>query len=214
MVQQGCSLNVVDDRGDTPLIKAVAGGDYFISKSLIDAGAMTMIKNAMGYTALHVACSRNFTQIALMLIPVSKLNAVSTHGMTPLLYACRNGNLKIITEFLAHKAHRHIVNSDGEGCLILTVISNQLNAISYLLDNSFDVNIPTTSGLTPLMRAITVGSIDAVKVLLESPDIKIGAVDFLGKSALDYAVSSRDGSIIPLIRSAVAHERRRSELRS
>jgi len=66
LLDKGASPNIVDDRGDTPLIKLSRMDQYWrdisMAKALIDGGADVNIRNNQGETALHfIAGMKLFT---------------------------------------------------------------------------------------------------------------------------------------------------------
>lgn len=93
LIKAGADVNVVDEEGDTPLMRAImdsAGGygnnSEFIS-TLIQYHADVNKPNKQGHIPLHIACWGNRDQVITMLLAKgANVNAQDNIGNTPLHY--------------------------------------------------------------------------------------------------------------------------------
>ena len=78
--------------------------------------------------------------------------------------------------------------------------TNNLNMVSFLLDCGARINGKDMYGKTPLIIAASKGYIDIAKKLLDS-GARINSSDNEGFTALDYAKMNKNYSMIELIQS-------------
>jgi len=87
----------VDDRGNTPLHYAAAGGFRDIAELLIDNGAYVNSTDKHGRTPLHIAASKGQKGIVeLLLLHHADVNPVDDLGWTPMHTAAVEGELEIV----------------------------------------------------------------------------------------------------------------------
>lgn len=115
--------------GATPLIVATVQGFTRIAESLLQSGANPNIRMLGGFTALHAACFRGLC--ALVELFVTKGNAdvdmpLPDTGITPLMIACRVGNLQIVEYFIKVGAKLNLVSYEGKTALGITQSSKEV----------------------------------------------------------------------------------------
>ena len=75
-------------------------------------------------------------------------------GLSPLLYAARDGRLDIVQTLLAAKADINQVDANGITALIDAISNNHVEVARYLVDQGADVNATDWYGRTPLWSAV------------------------------------------------------------
>merc|ERR1712243_310530 len=117
----------------------------------------------MGYT-----CS--------MLISLANISNESHRAVVKKLFSISDLNLR---------ASQH-----GQTALMLAVSHGRLDMVQLLTEAGADLNIRDEDGSTALMCAAEHGHLEIVKVLMQHPDINIGATDNDGLSALSVAMEA------------------------
>lgn len=102
-------------KGSTPLHRAAALGLTEAVRSLLGYGGKPMDRDFQGETALHKAVRQGHKAIALLLIERCDVNTASSDGMTPLHWACLNGNQEMVELLLAHQADPWLRNECLDG---------------------------------------------------------------------------------------------------
>lgn len=124
-----------------------------------------------------------------------------TAGMTPLMCASINGNLKIVQYLVAEGADLDARDLEGGNTsLMYAAAHGQLYVAEYLVGMGADVNIQNTiSGNTPLMYAAAHNKADIIELLLKNKaDKKLRNKD--GLDAFQMAKKRRYAGIIPLLK--------------
>lgn len=157
-------VNLADVNGNTALHYSVSHGNFDVVSILLDSKvANANILNKAGYT-----CS--------MLISLAVISNDSHRAVVKRLFSISDLNLR---------ASQH-----GQTALMLAVSHGRLDMVQLLTDAGADLNIRDEDGSTALMCAAEHGHLEIVKVLMQHPDIIIGATDNDGLSALSVAMEA------------------------
>lgn len=84
-------------------------------------------------------------------------------GLTPLLYASRDGRVESAQMLLAAKARVNAPEANGITPLLMAITNDQMELASFLLDHGADVNAADYWGRTPLWAAVEVRNLDVDK---------------------------------------------------
>ncbi|XP_023228069.1 ankyrin repeat domain-containing protein 50-like [Centruroides sculpturatus] len=102
-LNRGVDLNVVNERGETPLVCAIDKGYDSTAIFLIKCGTDTKICDRYGQTALHHAAQRNRSEVVAHLLEVGcPVNGQDVNGDTALYLAASKGNTEVVKLLLAH----------------------------------------------------------------------------------------------------------------
>jgi len=157
-------INLSDVNGNTALHYSVSHGNFDVVAILLDSKvANANILNKAGYT-----CS--------MLISLANISNESHRAVVKKLFSISDLNLR---------ASQH-----GQTALMLAVSHGRLDMVQLLTEAGADLNIRDEDGSTALMCAAEHGHLEIVKVLMQHPDINIGATDNDGLSALSVAMEA------------------------
>lgn len=128
-----------------------------------------------GWTALHMAASRNLTAVMSTIITMAEMNAGLEESELRLkqVIDAANGTGRTPLHYAASKGHAE--------------------ASSLLLRHGADANVQDTLGQTPLHRAASAGHASVVSVLLQPNVAATDIVDGQKQTALDLAVA--DGNL-------------------
>jgi ankyrin repeat protein len=128
-------------RGQTPLMWAAAEGHGDAMKVLIEAGADVNARSSI------VVWERQRTEE-----PRDKW--LPPGGLTPLLFAARDGKVSSVKVLLDHGADINIVDPDRHTPLILALSSGHFDVAGLLIERGADVNMEDKVGQTALYAAV------------------------------------------------------------
>ncbi|KAJ5710917.1 hypothetical protein N7488_005073 [Penicillium malachiteum] len=177
--------NAKSDRGDPPLYWAASHGHADIAELLIHSGADPDGEAHEGYKPLHKAAGKNCPEVVKVLLAagVNPLtpktreapgrrcgNAPTSVGHTPLMYACNNGHVKVVAEFLPYLTDPDTITK----AIFWSAGSGNAACVELILQNAtVDVNSKLRGG-TLLFKVCAIRNLNTVKVLLAAgadPDI-------------------------------------------
>jgi ankyrin repeat protein len=149
LIAHGATIDVVEGwRGQTPLMWAAAEGHADTMRMLIEAGADINARSALQNW------ERQRTQE-----PRDKW--LPPGGLTPLLFASREGCVDCITVLAAAKADINIFDAEGQSGLILALINGHVDVAAELIRSGIDVNIADRVGRTALYAAVDLHTVPA-----------------------------------------------------
>jgi ankyrin repeat protein len=213
LIAHGASIDAPESwRGQTPMMWAAAQGHPAMIAMLAEAGADVNARSAV------VQWERQRTQE-----PRDKW--LPPGGLTPLLFAARQGCVECIGTLLKAGANIDVIDPDRESALVLALINGHYDVAGALIDHGIDVNAADRVGRTALMAAVdahtmptsnrpspretvdTLSSLDLIRKLLD----KGAAVDAPLREQIPYRTKldrGGDGVLTagttPLIRAAKA----------
>ena len=175
LIQRGANVLTVGVFGFIPLHWAAENGSVQIAQELFIAAAAVIdinTKDKKGATPLHVACEYNRLEMVKWLLKrgadptiIDELNG------TPLHWAARDGNLKIVQTLFTLSSISNvginILNREGDTALHLACKYAQFKIVQFLLKKDPDVFIQNQFGYTPLHCAVLVNHFDIVKKLVQ-----------------------------------------------
>ena len=149
LLDHGAQINVAEEwRGQTPLMWAAAEGHAEVVKLLIANGALVDAKSKVfDYTALRPkagSVGMNFPR----------------GGLTPLLFAARQGSLPVVKTLLDAGANINLADPDGTSAVVMAIINLHYDVAGYLIDHGADVNYSDNRGRTALYAAIDMKNMD------------------------------------------------------
>ncbi|MCB1052366.1 MAG: ankyrin repeat domain-containing protein [Acidobacteria bacterium] len=187
--------------GMTPLTvdgKTLAALDYTLNLTAFPPTEVLRLNCANGpinwQVPVQVSCDQSLFSEAFdghwqtVLDPVHRADAITKRNAkneTVLMFAAANGGP--VLELLESGADPFAVNDYGLNSLYYAVFVQDLDALDTLLSFGLPVEGAEMAEETPLLFAAKFGLVKAVNHLL-SKGANIGARDFLGQTALDYAL--------------------------
>jgi ankyrin repeat protein len=211
LLTNGATVDTIENwRGQTPLMWAAAEGNADAMRLLIEAGADVNARSSI------IAWERQRTEE-----PRDKW--LPPGGLTPLLFAARDGRVASTKVLLDAGADPNIVDPDRHTPLILALMNGHVDVAAALIRGGADVNMEDKVGQTALYAAVdlhtvpasnrpapretddTLSSLDVIRMLLDT-----GAkVDAPLRAQLPYRTKldrGGDGALgvgtTPLVRSA------------
>ncbi|RPA91985.1 ankyrin [Choiromyces venosus 120613-1] len=115
------------------------------------------------------------------------VNLHSRDGETALRVAVRRVNTIAVDMLLAHPKIE--VWEDGITILHRAIFEANRSMIKLLLESKkIDVNSPVRYGITPLILAVFLGKVQIISILLDCENIEVGALNWRGNTARDFAL--------------------------
>jgi len=244
LLKAGVSANVTGRLGETPLHLCARTGNPDAVKVLLSHGAtVDTIENWRGQTPLMWAAAEGHTAaIRVLLEAGADINARSSivvwerqrteeprdkwlppGGLTPLLFAARDGRVESVKVLLSAGADPNVVDPDRHTAAILALMNGHFDVAGALIQHGIDVNMEDKVGQTALYAAVdghtapasnrpapretddALSSFDVIRMLLD----KGARVDAPLRAALPYRTKlDRGGDGVlgvgttPLIRAA------------
>lgn len=173
---------------------AVRSGDGRSIRQLMERGFDPNARDPQGQTALHLALRDQTPAVAeaLWASPALDIDAVNTHGETPLMLAALKGELEWVRKLLARGAK---VDKAGWTPLHYAATGPEPQIVALLLDRGAVIEAESPNRSTPLMMASQYGTEASVDLLLargadarRRNDLGLDATEFARRSGRDFLV--------------------------
>lgn len=133
--------------GSTPLLIASSNGDLPIVTLLVTSGKVVKnYPNKAGKTALFVACSKRYIEVASVLLEaganpnIQVFKSGQHHHATPLTVACRNRDEQLVKLLLQHSADPNIATGHGQLTpLIVASWNGSVTILNMLLEKDAEL---------------------------------------------------------------------------
>ncbi|ORX43291.1 ankyrin [Piromyces finnis] len=200
--------NTFDYVEESALIYACKIGNDEIVQLLVDKGANVNYKYSGTYTPLVQACIQGYDKIAKILLENGATiePEIVRHSLTDkkgdakstLMYACENGNKKIVEYLIQYGANVNEKNLAGETPLMCLCKNRHQHLIEYFIENNANINDKDNYGNTALMYACQEGMLDIVKLLIDY-HVKINDQNVNGETALIIAIVNGATAVAKLL---------------
>ena len=170
--------------GCTPLWGAAVTGHLDVVELLIERNADVDGRTSKGSTPLRAAAHEGHLDIVRCLVERgADVNAQNNGGDTPLMTACYCGHLSVVTYLSNKGAFLDQQCKVGGTALHDAAHKGHLEIVSQLLALGAS-QLPNNQGLTPLLHACDLRSIEMVEYLINRPECtkeqRIDALELLG----------------------------------
>lgn len=192
-------------RNDQGILRAIikAGGGRYVNDSGIGADGTDD-----GLPCLHVAAQKDKVALIEPLVDAGAhidMPCGASVAMTPLHYAAQSSWLHAATRLVTCGANLDAQDTTGRTPLYIAADIGRGAVSDHLLAMGADPHIATKTGQTVLMAAAGSGNADLVKILIETYNVDVNAVDANGKTALMCASNKNSVDCIQLLLSAGAN---------
>lgn len=158
-LEEDGDINIVDNEGNTLLMKAVSFGYYDLADYILMNNADVSMTNYNGENAFILAADYPYIINLFLNIDNGDNNALNldiadSKGKTALFYACEFGNL---------------------------------NSVKILIKSGSDINKRDIFGKTILMYAVESENLEVIKYLIEDIEVDINEKDDWGQNAIFFA---------------------------
>lgn len=142
------------DKCNAGMIKASMENDLASLKYFVYGGANIFNSDGDGWTALHIAASKGFTEVADFLISERLYRDCQTHkGETPLMLAARANHLSTVQLLLRNEASADVTDVQGRTPLMHAAQSAGKEILKVLTENKSNLNVIDKEGNTALIWA-------------------------------------------------------------
>lgn len=173
VLQKGAAVNVVDNRGETPLDKAIATGSVEVTVAILEELTRANLSPDSDprhgvVNSLFIAAGRGRTKITRLLLEHGfDVNARDRTRQTPLHVAVGTEHSGVVMVLLGHE--------------------------------DIDVNAQDIYGTTSLHHAVQRRHIPIIESLLGMSQLDPNIADHLGRTPLIWAVNNEDQNIVELL---------------
>ena len=189
LLERGAAVNAVNERGATPLHRAIGHPD--VVALLIARGADVTARDQRGRTPLHWAARYAEARTVTLLVDGgTNVNATDNVGETPLHRAAMWGQVGLMEAVIAAGASVDARANFDTTPLHFAVRGHQPTALQLLIDHGAGVDKRDEFGVTPLHDAAREGRLDLARTLLTA-GADADAADHYGSTPLH--VSARYG---------------------
>lgn len=166
-LRRGADPNLLDERGETPLIQAVRADDSDeIVMLLLDNRAKSYLRNPLGETALMLAAYFGRTRcVDILLKRGTDIGEANRQGWTPLTYAAFAGHAEIVGQLLANGAAVNGVTTNGLTPLMLAARNGHIGVVYRLLAAGADRTLKGGAGFTAEELASRAGNTEIAKLV-------------------------------------------------
>lgn len=174
------------------LIKAFRRQNLLEAQAILQTHPEIVSALHMNWTFLHRAAKEDDIRMAaLLLANKADINAKDGYGgETPLFYATRQSNKKMMEFLLTKGANVNAKNKIGYTCLHIAACGRGKDFVKILLNHGADVNAKEDRGNTPLHETVESAFTDDLEALL-SHGADVNAKNNDGKTPLERAVELR-----------------------
>jgi uncharacterized protein len=166
LLDAGVDPNAVDPGGETALMIAVRESHDAAVGVLLEAGASPNAQTRKGPTPNFVppckgtGCGSEGVGINRGGLPDRGRRAEIKGGMTPLLYAARDGHVSAARRLVEAGADLELGDANSIRPLLMSLINNNLDVARLLLSKGANVNADDFWGRTPLWAAVEYRNLD------------------------------------------------------
>ncbi len=168
LLDNGVDPNYSDDKGCTPLAYAAWKGNLELAKLLVRKGAKLDFVGKTGDVALAYCAAYGSPEgVAFLVENGASINfkAQDSEGLTPLMYAAREGKPEALKALLDKGADPKLSDKNGLSALHYAARSGKAEMLSELLKKGASRDAKDKSGKTPLDYAKDSGSKACVETL-------------------------------------------------
>src|SRR5580698_19844 len=180
LLKAGANVDSPNPDGETALMRVARTGNVEAARLLLKGGAnVNARENFRGQTALIWAAAQSQPQMVQLLIgahaDVNARSLINTNrrqvtgepraqarppgGMTPLLYAARQGCLECVKNLDAGHADLNLADPEGITPMLIATENFNFDIAAYLLKRGADVNRWDWWGRTPLYAAVDLNTL-------------------------------------------------------
>ena len=186
-IDSGADIEITDEDGRTPLLKASSYGELAVVKMLVKAGAGVRVTDEDGDNCLTLAAYFGYVEIVRYLVafPEVDVNHAEEEGYTALHFAGQENQPAVVEVLIDAGADVEAIEDDrGRTPLLLASLSGALDCVKLLVRAGAGVCVTDNEGDTCLILAAYFGRIETVRYLLCMPEVDVDHSSTEGFTAL------------------------------
>ncbi|GIY50385.1 histone-lysine N-methyltransferase EHMT2 [Caerostris extrusa] len=152
LIQAGALNDSLNDKIQTPMMKAVENSHKDVVLYLIKNGACPDFKYENGMSSLHISARNGSLEILKILMSSrnADVNSLDDGGWTPIVWASEHQHCDVVQYLLKRGANPNIKDNEGNIGLHWAAYSGSADICSLCLDYGCDINAINEIGDTPL----------------------------------------------------------------
>jgi ankyrin repeat protein len=165
LVKHGANVNApMQDWKSTALMVAIRENDSAIVKLLLDNGADVNARTKVGPKPARRPAGAGGGSHGVGIIrgglPESGSQAPTQGGLTPLLYAARDGRIDMVQSLIAKGAELELADANSITPLQMAIANENIALARYLLERGANPNSKDDYGRTPLWLAVELRNVE------------------------------------------------------
>ena len=207
LITLGIVANIVNKKGETPLIWAAKNGHGKCVKYMLNSPEIDVNKTSnQGETALFRAIENGHTECINLLLAKQgiDIDKANLKGETPLFKAADKGHTESVELLIKARADVDKENSEGETPLYRAVDNGHYACARLLIAARAKVNKANRKNVTPLSRAAFKNRIEYIEMLLAA-GADVSLADSKGYTPLYQATNRNNAECIKLLLEAGAN---------
>ncbi|PAA66639.1 hypothetical protein BOX15_Mlig023247g1 [Macrostomum lignano] len=197
LCSQGCNLSRTDHLMKTALHFAVSDNNESVIDFLISKGLDPNALDESGTSPVLLCVKLNRTS-TLSLLSSKGLNVTEmfdNNSWSVAHYACQQGNVSLLKEYLKGQLSISSRTADGENCLTIACLNGQEEVLKFLLEQRPNINYKNARGQNSLHIAAQKSHLSLIPLLLEA-GIRVSEKDNEGNNVL-HILSGKNSSSHP-----------------
>jgi ankyrin repeat protein len=178
-------------------------------KTTIDFSVLVKVVNTVTFVILaglafaddiHEAVQANDLSKLKKILEIRRvnLNSETSSGQTPLMLACRQGNLEICKTLIDAGADINYLDREKHPAIHYAVVEDNSGIVEYLIKNGAAINYRDGIGYNLTTYASIKGALQSLKLLHDSGD-NLNNLDILGRSLLHHASYNNQEKIVKFL---------------
>ncbi|KAJ1551564.1 hypothetical protein HK096_008202 [Nowakowskiella sp. JEL0078] len=200
------SIDLQDNEGWTPLFAASFFGNTITVKALLELGANSLaVRTNAGSTCLAAASEKgNVDTVKTILSHTVGLSLIDSpsgmNGLLPFTFAVLNGHVEVCKALIQFGSRAINVPTIFGTPLFIATNHKFIDIVKYILSvDTWSIDIPSTSSVTPMHAAVSNFSSDILKVLIDYGSNANILQDFAGNTPLHIAANIGNIEAIKLL---------------
>ncbi|KAK0064429.1 ankyrin repeat domain-containing protein 50 [Biomphalaria pfeifferi] len=160
------SICLSDGAQDETLINTVNTGIYSDIKNILEKHRESISQDALNTCLIKASESGQKLVLILLIKSGANVNCSDQYGNTPLMACAQRGYYDMSRILITNKADVNKVNNVGDTALLLSITKFGSADMARLLVLGSNVNAKNNEGYTPLMKAVDVGDLEVIHILI------------------------------------------------
>ncbi len=198
LVLIGMDVNIVNNKGDTPLMWAVKNKHAGAVRKLIKLCADVNQENDKGSTPLYWACRYGHVEIVKILIQEGKADIHHRRKLglvSPIVLAAALGHSKIVSVLIEHGAEINLSIQGGYTPLHYAASQGNADTVKLLILLGANIHAETDFGETPLLLAAAGDEAETVEVLA-SEGASLDCMNKAGRTVWHFAIDAESSQLL------------------